>query len=390
MAAAKFAQDVAESTPRGREGILADLREGQKLVPEMSLADVPEMRPVSAAAASFSEEARRVSDEFLPAREKNALNRIRSKLEEAASSENNTLVARAASTEQRLADGQSAYQMLEETVDDITSPAIEDMFTRFPIMQEAWDKAQQHATRVLGEPVAPLFRATETGFTRNLDAPMDFRTMQAVKRQLENLAKAAEPADAPDIWRLHREFYDESLRVVDGFGDAQRVYRELMQEKEAAELGMRFVNRKTSEVADDIAGMPANELQAYKESAATALLDRIDNMRRTGNIVNFFNTNAMDDKLRVLLPDESSFDDFLRMIDIEEGFLGAGRQARATSRATARAEAMGGPLQRGLLDPRFSGAENLLRGPTLPTLLDVGRMLQSPRELITLFGQGGG
>ena len=215
-----------------------------------------------------------------------------------------------------------------------------------------------------------------------------------------------------------------------------------MDEQDAAEMGMSFVTKKASVVQSDIAQMSPNELTAYRESAAVSFLDMLDNRKRRGNIADIFNTNAMDERLRVMLPDEDSYQNFIRMLDVEadmqatskaltgstagqeaealrrkaleielpaagvEGiaelaahpapvlaglrFGAAGRKARAAVKATARAQAMGGPLQRGLLDPRFSGAQNLLRGPTMPTLSGLNRMLNSPRELVTLFGDRGG
>jgi hypothetical protein len=109
--------------------------------------------------------------------------------------------------------------------------------------------------------------------------------------------------------------------------------------KDAARLGSQFWSKPARELNDEVSGMTASELQAYRVGAMEQLRDKFGKMGGQTEVMKLWREPATAEKLRAVFPSDSAFRQFARSMAVEnqmkrlESVVGGSQTARRLAQA---------------------------------------------------------
>lgn len=151
---------------------------------------------------------------------------------------------------------------------------------------------------------------------------LDFDTMQNIKLAFDDLLGAgpASPLDAGGLGRNNarvvRDLKNQFLEIADqafpGYREARDVFAGHSAVMNAMDEGRRFFQLPADEAASAVNRLSASEKEAFVEGAVNAAADKIERGLRSHNAAQrTILPTDMQKRLRLLFPDEASFEQFV-------------------------------------------------------------------------------
>jgi len=374
--ARRFAQNAANESPRGVEGVLEDLGRMQEATPTATLADVPEMRPLARGAGAASRNARERFRAVMTPRAREAYDRIDGYLARALQDTDvpETVLGRRKLLAQRFAEGQQAYRQLEETVQNVMTPELGEALTNERVWR-AWSRANRELTDSGQEGLRQIIRK-EGNRVVLTGEQADFRTLQAIKFGLDDAVGAASGSRQKGAAAVRAKLRDQYSTAMDnaitGFGDAQDQWYRMSQEVRAITDGSTFLRKTADQVREDLSHITDPQvMDAYRLSAAEQLSEEVRRKARRADPTSARNAQVlnpsqdMEDKLELLFGDEDGFVRFLNEIDTEREMMISARGLRGGEEG--QAVDIVGTLQRA-----GPGAEEMQRMSIIPVAPGIG------------------
>jgi hypothetical protein len=184
-----------------------------------------------------------------------------------------------------------------------------------PSFQRALKQAEAAAAET-GRPFPPII--DDAGNIR----PLDFETVQNIKLALDDVLEKAprDPLESGGMGknrdRLVRQAKNEFLELADqmfsGYKEARDVFAGHSAIMNAMNDGRKFFAMPTDEAALALRGMSASEKEAFIEGAVNAVADKIERGLKSHNAAQrVVLPTDMQKRLRLLFPDEQSFEAFI-------------------------------------------------------------------------------
>ena len=174
------------------------------------------------------------------------------------------------------------------------------------------------------------------------DTITNFSIIDATKQQLDDSIgvawRAGEKNRARDLVRLKNIMVEEADAQIPGYKDARQLFAGQAALEGAADQGTLFLKMKERELAEHVRMMSESELRMFRLGAKQALFDAVDTLPTGSDAVKrLFGKNGDIAKLKLLFPDEPSFESFRTIMEQEANFALTRRAVTANSTTVKQA-----------------------------------------------------
>lgn len=234
------------------------------------------------------------------------------------SARSNTTQRIAQLAEEREAASAKAFAPLRELPPQDATPLLE--FLQTPAGQQAVKQAERIA-RNERRAFLPIFQ--EDGTAR----PLSFDDVQNIKLAFDDLlgSNPATPLESGGLGKnnsrvirgLKNAYLESADAMFPGYKEARDVFAGPSALMNALDEGSRFLKMPQEEAAQAMAQLSASEREAFVEGAVNAVADKIESGMKTFDRSRVILPTQMQQRLKLLFPDEQSFGQFLSRAEEE-------------------------------------------------------------------------
>lgn len=150
--------------------------------------------------------------------------------------------------------------------------------------------------------------------------------IDAVKQRLDDqigtAVRQGEGNRARDLLRIKNLIVSEADRAIPEYAQARQVFAGRRTLENAAELGGQYLRMTPKDIRSAIETMGESEMRMFRLGAKQAILDQVDKVQTNSDAMKrIFGKYGDLEKMRLIIPDEQSFDAFRTAMRREAAFM---------------------------------------------------------------------